>query len=164
MNKRKFNRIKKENPEWRIAKRTLEYQNTRDNLAKVLKQWKRNSEKSKNGEKFSQKDFLLEKEARKDYLVEKVFSKDPLTEEDYNFIIELPKEDLEEFIWKIIWELKWYKESILWMSEVHEDDPYDADIDAFVAWNKLLEYIAGKRDDVKAEKISIHAAHTHVEV
>jgi hypothetical protein len=87
-----------------------------------------------------------------------------LQKDDYDFIISLPKEDLEEFIDKIRWTLIKYRNAIIIMSEIHEDDPYDSDVQAFVAWNKLIQYIAENRDDVKAEKISIHTRHTDIEV
>jgi hypothetical protein len=101
MNKRKFNRIKEENPERRISKRTLEYQKTRGDLAKVLKKQRRSGKTNDNNETEHSKEYLLEKEARINYLVEKTFSEEVLQKDDYDFIISLPKEDLEEFINKI---------------------------------------------------------------
>ena len=68
MNKRKFNKIKEEKPESRIWQRNWSYQKARDNLAKALKKWRKNGEKSKN----------REKEARMDYILEKTFSKESL--------------------------------------------------------------------------------------
>ena len=164
MNKRKFNRIKEQNPEQRISKRTLQYQKTRDDLAKMLKKQRRGGKTNDNNETEHSKEYLLEKEARINYLVEKVFSEEALQKDDYDFIISLPKEDLEEFINKIRWTLVKYKNAIIFMSEIHEDDPYDSDVQAFVAWNKLIQYIAENRDDVEAEKISIHTRHTDIEV
>ena len=55
-----------------------------------------------------------------------------------------------------------YKDAILWVSEIKEDVPFDSDVDAFVAWNKLLEFIASKRDDVEAKKIIINTEHTEI--
>ena len=164
MNKRKFNKIREENPERRISKRTLEYQKTRDDLAKVLKKQRRRGKTNDNNETEYSEEYLLEKQARIDYLVEKTFSEEPLQKDDYDFIISLPKGDLEEFINKIKWTLVQYRNAIVFMSEIHEDAPYDSDVQAFVAWNKLIEYIADKRDDVRAEKISIHTWHTDIEV
>lgn len=154
MNKRKFNKIKEENPESRIWQRNWSYEKARNSLAKALKKWRNNSEKYKESEKY----------ARMDYLLEKTFSNEPLNKTDYEFIITLPKKDLEDFVDAIRDMLFKYKDAILWVSEVKEDVPFDSDVDAFVAWNKLLEYISSKRDDVEAKKISIHTSHTHVEV
>ena len=142
MNKKDFNKIKEKNPESRIWKRIWEYQKVRDNLAKVLKKWRNKGEKYKENEK----------NARMGYLVEKTFSNEPLDKEDYEFIITLPKKDLESFVKSIRKLLNEYKDAILWVSEVQECEPFFDDIDGFVAWNKLLEFIASKREDIKIEK------------
>ena len=154
MNKKDFNKIKERNPESRIWQRIWEYQKARDNLAKVLKKWRNKGEKYRENEK----------NARMDYLVEKTFSNEPLDKEDYEFIITLSKKDLESFVKSIRKLLNEYKDVILWVSEVQECEPFFDDIDGFVAWNKLLEFIASKREDIKAEKITINTPHTSISI
>ena len=123
-------------------------------MAKVLKKWRNKGEKYRENEK----------NARMGYLVEKTFSNEPLDKEDYEFIITLPKKDLESFVKSIRKLLNEYKDTILWVSEVQECEPFFDDIDGFVAWNKLLEFIASKREDIKAEKITINTPHTSISI
>ena len=67
MNKFKFYKEKKNNPESRIGQRTWEYQKTRDNLAKAITEHTTYEEKMV---------------ASMDYIIEKTFSSEPLSERD----------------------------------------------------------------------------------
>jgi uncharacterized coiled-coil protein SlyX len=67
MNKFKFYKEKKNNPESRIGQRTWEYQKTRDDLVKAI------TEHTTYGEKM---------EAGMNYIIEKTFSSEPLNKRD----------------------------------------------------------------------------------
>jgi len=92
MNKFKFYKEKKNKPESRIGQRTWEYQKTRDNVAKVLKEDTTYEEKMV---------------AYIDYIIEKTFSLEPLSKRDlrrredalaYHFISKRDKEHMMERI------------------------------------------------------------------
>ena len=121
MRKFKFNRIKKNNPESRIWKRTWEYQKTRNNLAKALKKWNENDEKL----------------ARMDYLVEKTVSEELLTESEKKFIISLPKEDLDTFLWSLFKKLMEFVDWIHASGSMDADELDEWDVQGFLAINKM---------------------------
>lgn len=144
MRKYKFNRIKKNNPESRIWKRTWEHQKSRDNLAKALKKWDENAEKS----------------ARMDYLVEKVVSKEVtsdlskelLNKSEKEFIISLPKEDLDKFVWLLFDKLMKFVDSIYDSASLDAEELNERDVKWFLAINKVFDFIKENRKDVRIKR------------
>ena len=120
------------------------------------------------------KDISLE-EAKKNYFIQKAFSKECRVKDGNDFKLVLDK-DFKEYIWSLSTEdLQSFADSItdgldiiskpiLFASEVMEDIPTDDEIAPFIVWNKLLDYIAKNRSDVKVNKVEINASHTHVKV
>lgn len=148
MRKREFKEIKTEAPKSRIWGRTRDYQKSRDNLALVLKKW----------------DEKNERYARMNYLKEKAFSKESFSKQDYDFILWLSAEELQNFVSAIRGGVSDYRDKILSMSEVHEDDPYEEDVDALFAWNKILRFISQTRNGVYSEPMRAVRYHTDVEI
>ena len=148
MRKREFNEIKKENPESKIWKRTRNYQDARNKLALVLSKWDEKNEKS----------------ARMNYLVEKAVSNETFSKKDYDFILWLEQVDLENFVSALRSKVRYYRYQILDMSEIHEDGPFDSDVDALFAWNKILRFISQTRNGVYSEPIRAIRTHTHVSI
>lgn len=136
MRKFKFNRIKKNNPESRIWKRTWEYQKTRNNLAKALKKWNENDEKL----------------ARMDYLVEKIVSEELLTESEKKFIISLPKEDLDTFLWSLFKKLMEFVDWIHASGSMDADELDEWDVQGFLAINKMFDFVKENRKDVRIKR------------
>lgn len=140
----KFNRIKKNNPESRIWQRTWEYQKTRNKLAEALKKWDENAEKS----------------ARMDYLVEKVVSKEVtkdlnkelLNNSDKEFIISLSKEDLDKFLWLLFDKLMVKVNSIYESANREAEELNELDVNWFLAINKVFDYIKENRKDVRIKR------------
>ena len=136
MRKFKFNRIKKNNPESRIWKRTWEYQKTRNNLAKALKKWNENEEKL----------------AKMDYLVEKTVSEEPLTESEKKFIISLSKEDLDTFLCSLFKKLMEFVDWIHASGSMDADELDEWDVQGFLAINKMFDFIKENRKDVRIKR------------
>ena len=148
MRKSKFNKIKAENPESRIWQREWEYQQARDDLAKVLNSWDKEKEIS----------------ARINYLVEKTVSKEKLKKQDYDFILWLSTSDLNNFVSQIEWKVLRYRAAILTASEEYEYEPDDELIEKFFAWNKMLRFISQVRNDVSTKPIRALWWHTYVKM
>lgn len=146
--KREFREIKKENPESRIWERTRNYQDARNKLVLALSKWDEKNEKS----------------ARMNYLVEKAVSNEAFSKQDYDFILWLEQVDLENFVSEVRSKVRYYRYQILDMSEVHEDGPFDSDVNALFAWNKILRFISQTRNGVYSEPIRAIRYHTHVAI
>ena len=146
--KREFKEIKKENPESRIWQRRWEYQQVRDDLAKVLNGW----DKEKGIP------------ARINYLVEKTVSKEKLKKQDYDFILWLSTSDLNNFVSQIEWKVLEYRVAILTASEEYEYKPNDELVEKFFAWNKMLRFISQVRNDVSTKPIRALWWHTYVKM
>lgn len=132
----KFEKIQKKNPESRIWERTWEYQKTRDNLAKTLKKWEKNEEKF----------------ARMNYLVEKTVSKEKLTKTEKEFIISLPKEDLDKFLGLLLKKLMTFVHWIHVSGNMDAEELDEWDVKGFLAINKLFDFIKENRKDVRIKR------------
>lgn len=144
MRKYKFNRIKKKNPESRIWKRTWEHQKSRDNLAKALKKWDENAEKS------ARIDFLVEKVVSKE--VTSDLSKELLNKSEKEFIISLPKEDLDKFVWLLFDKLMKFVDSIYESAHRDAEELNERDVKWFLAINKVFDFIKENRKDVRIKR------------
>lgn len=133
---RKFRKIKKEKPESRIWQRSISYSMARHNLAKALKTWNAENEQL----------------ARMNYLVEKTVSKEELTKSEKEFIISLPKEDLDKFLWLL------FKKLMEFVNWIHASGSMDAeeldewDVKGFLAINKMFDFIKENRKDVRIKR------------
>lgn len=133
---RKFRKIKKEKPESKIWQRSISYSMARHNLAKTLKAW----------------DAENEQLARMNYLVEKTISKEKLTNSEKKFIISLPKEDLDKFLWLLFKKLMEFVDWIHASGSMDADELDEWDVQGFLAINKMFDFIKENRKDVRIKR------------
>lgn len=133
---RKFRKIKKEKPESRIWQRSICYSMARHNLAKALKTWDAENEQS----------------ARMNYLVEKTVSKEELTKSEKEFIISLPKEDLDKFLGLLLKKLMEFVRWIHASGSMDADELDEWDVQGFLAINKMFDFIKENRKDVRIKR------------
>ena len=121
----KYRKIKKEKPDSRIWQRPISYSMARHQLAKTLRAWNAEDEKT----------------ARIDYLVEKTAATEKLTDSEKEFILALSKEDLDKFIGLLCDKLMEFVRSIRSSWSMDAEDLNQADVDGFLAINKMYDFI-----------------------
>ena len=130
---KKYRRIKKEKPDSKIWKRPISYSMARHQLAKTLKNWEADDERT----------------ARIDYLVEKTAANEELTDSEKEFILSLSKEDLDKFIISLRYKLMEFVRSIRYSWSMDADDLNQEDVDGFFAINKMYDFIRENRKWVR---------------
>lgn len=147
----KFESLKAKNPESRIWKRTWEYQKARDDLVKTLRGDTTYEEKMW---------------AYMDYIIEKTFSLDPLSERDIQkreFAVDRlwTKKDVNKIIKKITDKLRVYADRINYDTETKYRAPKREDLNAYIAWKKLFDYIVEEKHvyDAKFPTLWYHVEH-----
>lgn len=95
-----------------------------------------------------------------DYLVEKVVSKEVtsdlskelLNKSEKEFIISLPKEDLDKFVWLLFDKLMKFVDSIYESAHRDAEELDEGDVKWFLAINKVFDFIKENRKDVRIKR------------